>query len=240
MTTVAVIPARYDSVRLPGKPLLCETGKYLVQHVYEQVLLASRVDDVWVATDDERIAAAVRSFQGKAVLTRGDHLSGTDRVAEAVASLDPRPDVVLNVQGDEPEIEPADLDLLVETLLADSSAAIATLAVPLPDGPGDASQVKVVIDHQGRALYFSRAAIPHFRQGGGSWLGHVGVYAFTADALERFVALAPSPLEEAEKLEQNRALWWGMPICVGLAQSRPRSIDTPEDYQSYLLRSANP
>jgi len=237
---LAVIPARYGSTRLPGKPLLSETGRPLLSYVHERVLRARTIDRVLVATDDERILAAARDFGAEAVMTDAGHTTGTDRAFEAASSLDPRPAVVVNVQGDEPETDPADLDRLVEALLADPGCAVATLAYPLPDGPDDPSTVKVVVDHRGRALYFSRAAIPHFRDGGGERLGHAGIYAFRYEALTRFVSLPRSPLEVAESLEQNRALWWGMDIRVALTAHRPFSVDTPEDYETFKRRNPTP
>jgi 3-deoxy-manno-octulosonate cytidylyltransferase (CMP-KDO synthetase) len=236
MTVAAVIPARYASKRLPGKPLLRGTGKYLVEHVWERVRGAKSIDRIVVATDDERIREAAASFGAEAVLTRPDHPSGTDRVFEAAQGLDPRPSVVLNVQGDEPEVDPADLDALVDSLARDETAGMATLAFPLSEGADDPGVVKVVTDGEGRALYFSRLPIPYHREGSGSWLGHVGVYAFRWEALERFTGLPPSPLEKAEKLEQNRALYWGLPVRVAEARSRPESIDTPQDYERFLAR----
>lgn len=235
MTVAAVIPARYASTRLPGKPLLVAGGKQIIQHVWERVARSRAVERVLVATDDERIRDAVAAFGGEAVLTRPDHPSGTDRVHEAAAGLRPRPRVVLNVQGDEPDVDPADLDALVALLGEHPDADIATLAVPLDD-PGDASLVKVVVDRAGRALYFSRAAVPHFRDGGGRWLGHMGVYAFRWAGLEAFVRHPAAPLEEAEKLEQNRALWWGMTVVVGRAARLPLSIDTRQDYETFSRR----
>jgi 3-deoxy-manno-octulosonate cytidylyltransferase (CMP-KDO synthetase) len=168
MNAAAVIPARYASTRFPGKPLANETGKYLIQHVYEQVSRARSVAQVIVATDDERIRRAVQSFGGRAVMTRADHPSGTDRVAEVAAGLDA--EIIVNVQGDEPEIEPGNIDQLVRLLANDAEVVIGTLACPFPAGadPRDPNAVKVVLDGRGRALYFSRALVPYPRDSGGA------------------------------------------------------------------------
>src|SRR5262249_13492603 len=165
MKTAIVIPARYRSSRLPGKPLLKETGKYLVQHVYERACLARRAQEVIVATDDPRIAAAVEHFGGRVVMTRRDHPTGTDRVAEVARGLGA--DVIVNLQGDEPLIEPATLDLLPQLLQRDPDAPMATLAVPISSQEQwhNPNCVKVVCDDRGRALYFSRSPIPFVRDG---------------------------------------------------------------------------
>lgn len=240
MSVVVVIPARYGSTRLPGKPLLRDTGKYLVQHVYERAAQARSAAAVLVATDDERIRDAVRSFGGQVVMTRPDHPSGTDRVAEVAASLNAP--VVLNVQGDEPNIEPEALDLLAE-LMADPSADMATLAAPIatPDAYLSPHVVKVVCDDHGRALYFSRSPIPAVRDGKpdftaqpARFLQHLGVYAYRRDYLLRLAATPPHPLELAEKLEQLRALGTGGTIRVGLVGRAHHGIDTPADYAEFV------
>jgi len=240
---VAVIPARYGSVRFPGKPLVRRTGRFLIQHVCEQVVRAGRITRVIVATDDERIASAVREFGGEAVLTRADHASGTDRVAEVAAGLDC--DIVVNVQGDEPEIEPASIDRLVELLAADPDCAMATLACSfanVPDAdPADPSAVKVVVDRRGRALYFSRSLIP-FRRGEGSDgegagpLLHLGIYAYRRGFLMQLAKLAPTGLETAERLEQLRVLEHGYPMAVGIVARASRGVDTPGDYAAFVRR----
>ena len=244
MARVAVvIPARHGAVRLPGKPLLRETGKYLIQHVYERAALASCVDEVLVATDDERIRAAVESFGGRAVLTSPQHRSGTDRVAEAARSL--HADIIVNVQGDEPEIEPDAIDLAVRLLERHGDADISTLAAPTCDPARlrDPSLVKVVLDSRGYALYFSRAPIPasksypDFPPGDSHvYLGHIGLYAFRRDSLFRFAGLDRSPLETHEGLEQLRALEHGYRIIVGVCSHQARGIDTPEDYRAFVER----
>src|SRR5262249_12459951 len=200
MKTAIVIPARYGSRRLPGKPLLRQTGKYLVQHVYERACRASRAETVVVATDDPRIVAAVEGFGGRVVLTRRDHASGTDRVAEAARRLDA--DVIINLQGDEPLVEPSALDLLPQLLERDPGADMATLAVPARSAAQwqDPHCVKVVRDAAGRALYFSRAPVPHVRDGQPDFaavpprfLIHLGLYAYRRAFLFSLASLPPEP-----------------------------------------------
>lgn len=242
LSAVAIIPARYASSRFPGKPLLNRTGKYLIQHVYERVRKAQTIDRVIVATDDDRILRAVLDFGGEAVMTRADHATGTDRIAEVARGL--ATDLVVNVQGDEPEIEPDSIDLLVRLMERRLEAAMGTLACPFPpDGdPQSPNAVKVVTDRQGTALYFSRSLIPYPRDAGGvadpagDWLLHVGIYAYRRDFLLRYATLAPSRLEEAEKLEQLRALENGCRIVVGLIDHAGVGIDTPEDYEAFCRR----
>jgi 3-deoxy-manno-octulosonate cytidylyltransferase (CMP-KDO synthetase) len=241
MRTAIVIPARYRSSRLSGKPLLRSTGKYLVQHVYERACQARRADTVIVATDDPRIVAAVESFGGKCAMTRRDHPSGTDRVAEVAATLDA--DVVVNLQGDEPQIDPAAIDLLPDLLVQDRDAMMATLAAPITseDVYRDPNCVKLVRDGRGRALYFSRSPIPFVRDGkpdfGGRpvrFLQHIGLYAYRREFLLQLAAEPPAPLEETEKLEQLRVLSLGRPIQVGVVGHAARGVDTFEDYQRFV------
>jgi 3-deoxy-manno-octulosonate cytidylyltransferase (CMP-KDO synthetase) len=240
MRLAIVIPARFSSSRLPGKPLLRETGKYLIQHVYERAAQATCAADVIVATDDERIFDAVCEFGGRAVMTRADHASGTDRVAEVAAHL--TADAVINVQGDEPQIEPAAIDLLAE-LIADPSSDMATLAVPIADVQTYRSPnvVKVVCDDRGRALYFSRSPIPMVRDGEpdfaarpARFLQHLGIYAYRRDFLLRIAAALPHPLEQSEKLEQLRVLGTGGTIRVGIIPLAHRGVDTPADYAEFV------
>ena len=238
MKVVAIIPARYSSTRLPGKPLLDATGKPLVQHVVENVRKARRIEAVYVATDDERIKQAVQGFGGEAIMTRPDHVSGTDRLAEAAGILNlDEGDVVVNVQCDEPEIDPNHIDLLV-SLLIDSDAPMATLAAPVDEKSANSpDNVKVVLSQSGYALYFSRAKIPYDRDGkGAQYLLHVGIYAYRKRFLDRFTALEPTPLEQAEKLEQLRVLENGFKIAVGLVDSASPGIDTIEDYENFVRR----
>ena len=240
MKSAIVIPARYASSRLPGKPLLNATGKYLVQHVYENAC-RSRAKDVIVATDDARILNAVRSFGGQATMTRADHASGTDRVAEVARTLDA--DVILNLQGDEPQLDPAILDVLPELLANDRAASMATLAVPITSMEQwrDPNCVKLVRDQKGRALYFSRSPIPFVRDGAPDFtkqppmfLQHLGLYAYRREFLLHLATLPPEPLEELEKLEQLRVLALGHKIAVGVVRHAGRGVDTPEDYERFV------
>jgi 3-deoxy-manno-octulosonate cytidylyltransferase (CMP-KDO synthetase) len=242
MEIVAVIPARFASTRLPGKPLLADTGKPLIRHVVEAARRASRLSRVIVATDDPRIFDAVTSFGGEAVMTRDDHPSGTDRVAEVAAAL-PDAGVVVNLQGDEPEVSGHALDLVVSLLENDPDAPMATLATPIRDDAvyRDPACVKVVCSRPGRALYFSRSPIPCHRDGPpatGSPLGHLhlGLYAYRRDFLLKLGTLPPSPLECAERLEQLRVLELGYPIAVGFVDEPGVGIDTPEDYRRFVER----
>ena len=234
-----IIPARYASTRLPGKPLLAETGKPLIQHVVEAVRGARRVERIVVATDDRRIADAVAAFGGEAVMTRVDHASGSDRLAEAAGLLGLADDaIVVNVQGDEPEIPPACVDRLVE-LLADSDAPMATLLTALPpEQARDPNRVKAVTDESGRALCFSRAPIPFDRDATGNvaYKLHLGVYAYRAGFLRLFTQLSPTPAETAEKLEQLRALQHGYAIATAEVEYDGAGIDTPEDYAAFVRR----
>jgi 3-deoxy-manno-octulosonate cytidylyltransferase (CMP-KDO synthetase) len=241
MQTAIVIPARYASTRLPGKPLLRQTGKYLVQHVYERACQARRAQQVIVATDDPRIVAAVQGFGGQVVRTRRDHPSGTDRVAEVVRRLDA--DLIVNLQGDEPLINPATLDLLPELLQRDPRADLATLAVPIRTAEvwQNPNCVKVVCDASGHALYFSRSPIPYVRDGRPAFaaepprfLLHLGLYAYRRAVLLRLAALRPEPLEQLEKLEQLRALAQGLRIRVGVVAQAAGGVDTPEDYARFV------
>ncbi len=240
MKTAILIPARYASSRLPGKPLLRDTGKYLIQHVYEQAC-RSKAHDVIVATDDARIFQAVQSFGGRAAMTRADHPSGTDRVAEVAQKLNV--DVIVNLQGDEPLIDPATLDLLPELLKQDRAADVATLAVPITSVEQwrDPNCVKVVRDNCGRALYFSRSPIPFVRDGQPDFaihpslfLQHLGLYAYRHSFLLKLATLPPEPLEELEKLEQLRILAIGRCIHVGVVSHAGRGVDTPADYQHFV------
>lgn len=232
MKTVGIIPARYQSSRLPGKPLADIGGKSMIQRVYERACHAARLTGVLVATDDERIFAAVQEFGGAVVMTSSDHLTGTDRLAEAAADLDA--DVIVNVQGDEPLLDPAVIDAVAAPFESDSDLAMATLATPIRNAH-DAlatSVVKVVMDRQGNALYFSRLPIPHYRGGSdGTHWKHIGLYAYRRDFLLRYPRLEPTPLERAEALEQLRALEHGYRIRVLMTDHDAISVDTPEDLE---------
>jgi 3-deoxy-manno-octulosonate cytidylyltransferase (CMP-KDO synthetase) len=233
-----VIPARFDSSRLPGKALLPLAGKPMLQWVHERAR-ASRAAEVVVATDDERIASAARGFGADVALTARTHLSGTDRIAEVAATrnwLDD--DVVVNVQGDEPLIPPVVIDQVAMLLTTHARADIATLAVKLDSAADlqDPNVVKVACDANGRALYFSRAPVPWNRDAPttltGAHLRHVGIYAYRVAALRRLAALAPTRLEQIEKLEQLRALENGMEIRVALAVERPLAdVNTSADLE---------
>lgn len=240
MAVVAIIPARYAAVRLPGKPLLDETGKPLIVHVVENAGRCARLERVIVATDDERIRGAVEAFGGEAVMTAGDHRCGTDRIAEAAGRLDLSDgDVVINIQGDEPEIPPECIEALVDALEA-GDAPMATLATPIDaETATNPNRVKVVLARDGSAMYFSRARIPFDRDGTGDvgCLWHLGVYAYRAGFLKRFTDLSPTPAEQAEKLEQLRALEHGERIAVAVVDYDGIGIDTPEDYAAFVARA---
>lgn len=244
MEIVGVIPARFASTRLPGKPLLAETGRPLIQHVVEAARRARSIDRVIVATDDSRIADAVARFGGECVMTRSDHPTGTDRVAEVAAGI-PDARIIVNLQGDEPEVSGHALDLVVSLLEGDPNVPMATLGTPIQsvDVYNDPSCVKVVRARNGRALYFSRASIPHYRDGLSkrppdaplAYL-HLGLYAYRREFLLGLASLPPSPLESAEKLEQLRVLEAGYPIAVGLIDEPSIGVDTPEDYRRFVDR----
>jgi 3-deoxy-manno-octulosonate cytidylyltransferase (CMP-KDO synthetase) len=239
MTATVIIPARYASTRLPGKPLLAETGKPLIQHVIETVNRADCVSRVIVATDDDRIAEAVGRAGAQAVMTNRSCRTGTDRLAEAAENLALDDDeIVVNVQGDEPDIPAYCIQRLVD-LITQTDAPMATLATPLsPDRAHDPSKVKVVLDAKGRAMYFSRAVIPHERDGQGqaSYLLHLGLYAYRADFLRWFAAARSTPAESCEKLEQLRVLENGCDIAVEVVDYDGAGIDTPEDYAAFVRR----
>ncbi len=227
-----IIPARYGAERFPGKPLADLAGRPLVAHVVERARRARGVDEVAVATDDQRIARAAEAAGARAIVT-GPAETGTDRVAQAARALSPRPGIVVNLQGDEPLIEPEAVERLV-AVMQQGGVEMATLARPLEaDELSRPQVVRVVTDLAGDALYFSRAAIPHRRAGGASPLAraHVGVYAFTAEFLERFAALPPGRLEREEGLEQLRVLESGLKIRVVETGYRGFGVDTPEDLE---------
>jgi 3-deoxy-manno-octulosonate cytidylyltransferase (CMP-KDO synthetase) len=242
VTFTVLIPARYSSARLPGKPLLEIAGKPMVVRVAERAQ-ASGADRVLIATDDERIRAAAVEHGIDAMLTRGDHATGTDRLAEAAAELklDDRA-IVVNVQGDEPLLEPALIRGVAEELRTHADASIATACHPIED-PEEAfnpNVVKVVLDREGYALYFSRATIPWARDGfaatrhklpiGLPVYRHYGLYAYRCGFLRHYPSLAPAPIERFEALEQLRALWHGYRIAVRVAQGTPApGVDTPQD-----------
>jgi 3-deoxy-manno-octulosonate cytidylyltransferase (CMP-KDO synthetase) len=230
---VVVIPARYGSTRLPGKPLVSLAGKSMIQRVFERAKLAQRVNRVIVATDDDRIVKAVQEFGGEARMTRHDHRTGTERIAE-VAAHEPG-DVFVNVQGDEPLLDPAAVDTAVGALLEEPQAAIATVATPIrtPGDIMDPNVCKVVLDFDENALYFSRAPIPWVRDTGGHvqarHLKHLGLYVFRRDALLEYPTLPQGELERIEQLEQLRWLENGWKIRVAEVEHDAVSVDVPED-----------
>jgi 3-deoxy-manno-octulosonate cytidylyltransferase (CMP-KDO synthetase) len=230
MSAVGIVPARFASSRFPGKPLAAIAGLPMLQRVVEGARGAKRLRDVIVATDDARIAEACEKFGTRAVLTRADHPTGTDRIAEVAAALDD--EVVVNVQGDEPLIEGFVIDAAVAALLETPEAPMATVVHRAePDALADPNRVKVVLDRAGFALYFSRSPIPHRRDGQGAELWqHVGLYAYRREFLARYVALAPTPLERAEQLEQLRALEHGHRIRAAVVEGwRSVPVDVPAD-----------
>ena len=234
MKILAVIPARYASTRLPGKPLISIAGKSMIERVWERARRASLVSGVIVATDDERIAKAVKSFGGEVALTRADHRSGTERVAE-VAAAHPDAEILVNVQGDMPLIEPAAIDAAIEAVRSDEDVRMGTLATPItnPAEIMDPNVVKTVLDFDGNALYFSRAPIPWVRDRQGpvhaKHLKHLGLYVFRRDALLEFATFPQGDLERIEQLEQLRWLENGYRIRVAETEYKSIEVDTPED-----------
>jgi len=237
MKFIAVIPARYASSRFPGKPLATLGGKMVIERVYEQV--SSVLDEVYVATDDERIYNAVVGFGGKAIMTSDKHKSGTDRIAEAVEKIESKADVVINIQGDEPFIHP-DQIRTVMSLFDDNDTEIATLGKPFEsmDAADNPNSPKIVVGQNGRALYFSRSVIPFVRgKEHTDWLKyypflkHIGLYAYRRETLMKITKLEQTPLELAESLEQLRWLEHGIAVKVGTTNCETIGIDTPEDLQ---------
>jgi 3-deoxy-manno-octulosonate cytidylyltransferase (CMP-KDO synthetase) len=230
---VVVIPARYGSIRLPGKPLISLAGQPMIQRVYERAKSARRADRVIVATDDERIVNAVHAFGGEARMTRADHRTGTERVAEVAAHE--TGDIFVNVQGDEPLLDPTAVDTAVGALLEEPQAAIATVATPIkiPNDIMDPNVCKVVLDFDENALYFSRAPIPWVRDTAGKvqarHLKHLGLYVFRRDALLEYPTLPQGELERIEQLEQLRWLENGWKIRVAEVEHDAVSVDVPED-----------
>jgi 3-deoxy-manno-octulosonate cytidylyltransferase (CMP-KDO synthetase) len=242
MKIAGIIPARYASTRFPGKPLALIAGKPMIQHVWER---ASEVlDELWVATDDDRIAAVVRSFGGRAVMTSSDHPSGTDRCCEAMELAASEAHAVINIQGDEPFVRPEQLSALRD-LIIQSDVQIASLMKKIEDPAWltDPNKVKVVANNLGNALYFSRQAIPYVKGAPVSewpsrqtYYKHLGLYAYKSDVLRTITRLAPSSLELAESLEQLRWLENGYQIRMGVTEIETPAVDTPEDLAA-ILRS---
>ena len=245
LKTLIVIPARLHSTRLPRKLLLNETGKTVLEHTYFAAKSSHLSDEVIVAADDAEIVSAVEAFGGRVEMTAADHISGTDRVAE-VASRHPNFDIIVNVQGDEPELPGSAIDLAISMLADDEQAQVSTLATPIYDASqlNDPACVKVVFDHQHRAMYFSRSPIPAakvwddalFKKTPALFWQHVGLYAYRRKTLADYPALAPSPLEQTESLEQLRVLQAGLIISVGQVDHPIAGIDTAEDYRLFVSR----
>jgi 3-deoxy-manno-octulosonate cytidylyltransferase (CMP-KDO synthetase) len=249
MQSIAIIPARYASTRFPGKPLAHIKGKTMIQRVYEQARQA--VEEVWVATDDDRIVEAVTGFQGRSVLTSPHHKSGTDRVNEALGLIEQQTgkkyDIIINVQGDEPFIHPDQIQELIRCF-NDPQAQIATLIKKISnnDEVFNVNLPKVIVNRSGHAIYFSRSPIPHIRNHpSGEWIHHysfmkhIGMYGYRTQVLREITRLEPSGLELAESLEQNRWIEHGYKIKTALTQHENHPVDTPGDLES-LLQSLFP
>jgi 3-deoxy-manno-octulosonate cytidylyltransferase (CMP-KDO synthetase) len=236
---VGIIPARFASTRFPGKPLVDIAGQSMIQRVYKQAKKAACFKEVIVATDDARILDHVISFGGQAIMTSETHRSGTDRCAEVLSKLKDRPDVVVNIQGDEPFVDPSQLSVLVDAF-EDQNTAIATLAKQLKDQNVlfNPNVPKVIFNEAMEAIYFSRSPIPYLRgEAESDWTSkhayykHIGIYAYRSDVLQKLAALPPSPLELAESLEQLRWLESGFRIRIRITLHESVSIDVPEDLQ---------
>ncbi len=242
MHTVIIIPARLGSTRFPKKVLADLCGKPLIQHVYDRAMLCKEAKEVIIATDSQEVARVIRDAGGKAVMTSPDHTSGTDRIAEVARTVEA--DIIVNVQGDEPLIEPAIIQSVIQLLIDDPQAQMGTAAVRITNDEAarDPNVVKAAIAADGHALYFSRSPIPYHRD---AWSGagqvsaegatlykHIGIYSYRKHALMKLSALPPSPLEEAEKLEQLRALENGMRIAVAVVEADTPGVDTPEDLET--------
>ncbi|RLS58911.1 MAG: 3-deoxy-manno-octulosonate cytidylyltransferase [Planctomycetota bacterium] len=247
MNTIGIIPARLQSSRLPRKLLLAETGKPLLQYAWEAACRASELSDVIIASDSEEITQVARAFGARVEMT-GEHPSGTDRIAEVVRRACPEAELIVNVQGDEPELEPENINRLVQLIASRPGCEMATLATPIRTLAvlNDPSCVKVVCAADSRALYFSRSVIPHLRDGlpetrlaDSPWLLHLGIYAYRREFLLKLTQMEPSRLEQLEKLEQLRALESGASILVHTVAERSVGIDTPADYAGFVARKAN-
>ena len=238
---LACIPARYDSTRFPGKVLAKDTGKFLIQHTYEQALCAKTVEKVIIATDSEKVMQACKSFGADCVMTSVEHNSGTDRIAEAVADMDV--EIVINIQADEPEIDPENIDSVAKLLLDNPDCQMATLVARFQTAQqiADPNIVKVITDSEGRAIYFSRSPIPYDREKQGigrtdQYLRHIGIYAYRKEFLREITALPQTTLEKTEKLEQLRAIEHGYPIITGTVEHSCDGVDTPSQYAEFVER----
>lgn len=243
MRVIGVIPARFEASRFPGKPLALISGLPMIVRVIRQARKAERLDEVWVATDDQRIALAAEGAGARAVMTPGSLKSGTDRIAHAVRAR--RADIIVNIQGDEPVISPAAIDAVVEVLQADPKVLMSTVVIPLRDKRewSDPHVVKAVLGLKGDVLYFSRAPIPHPRDGGmpKKAYKHMGLYGYRPAWLRRMAALKPTPLELTEKLEQLRAMENGVTIRAAVRNVESIAVDVPDDIKKverYLRRKA--
>ena len=245
MNVYGIIPARLQSTRLPRKLLLAETGRTVIEYTWHAATRASGLNHVIIAADSDEVATAVRQFGGRCELT-GEHPSGTDRIAEVAARCCPDGDIFVNIQGDEPEMDPQNINAVVKALVDCPTAQMATLATPLKSlqQVQAASCVKVVCAQDGRALYFSRCPIPFCRDRDPNevlaaeqpWLLHLGIYAYRRDFLFELTKLPQSRLEQLEKLEQLRALEAGARIQVAIVEHHSVGIDTPEDYARFVER----
>jgi len=241
MKVVAVIPARLRSTRFADKVLAKDTGKYLIQHTYERACLAKLPEKVIIAADDGKVVAAAESFGAECVLTSPDHQSGTDRIAEAVADMDV--EIIVNLQGDEPEIDPGNIDYLAKMLMDNPDCPMATLAAEFQTAEqvSDPNIVKAIVGCDNQAIYFSRWPIPYDRDNVGvgdvkQYLRHIGIYAYRKKFLLEITALPQTPLEKIEKLEQLRAIENGYSILVGKVKHTCDGIDTPEQYTEFVKR----
>ena len=242
-TIVGIIPARYASTRFPAKPLIDIAGKSMIQRVYEQAKKAKLLEAVYVATDDIRIKNHIETFDGQVLMTSVAHESGTDRCCEAAEKLDFCPDIIINIQGDEPFINPQQIDDLAHVFQQKTATQIATLIKKITDAKElfDENKPKVVINERGEALYFSRQAIPFLRQEAKeNWLSkqtyykHIGIYAYRFDVLKQITKLPVSNLEKSEKLEQLRWLENGFSVQTAVTEFESMSIDTPQDLEEML------
>ncbi|MDD5063900.1 MAG: 3-deoxy-manno-octulosonate cytidylyltransferase [Phycisphaerae bacterium] len=241
MKVLACIPARYGSTRFPAKVLAKDTGKFLIQHAYDRACEAKLPEKVIIAADDERIVAATESFGAECILTSPDCPSGTDRIAEAVADIDV--DIIVNLQADEPEIDPANIDKVAQLLIDNPDCPMATLAADFQNAAQiyDPNIVKVIIGKNNQAIYFSRSVIPYDRNKSGvgklkNYLRHLGIYAYRKDFLLEITKLPQTLLEKIEKLEQLRALENGFSILVAKVKHTCDGIDTPEQYAEFVKR----
>jgi 3-deoxy-manno-octulosonate cytidylyltransferase (CMP-KDO synthetase) len=238
---LVVIPARYDSSRFAGKVLAKDTGKFLVEHTYEQALCAKTVDKVLIAADSDKVMRACESFGGSCVMTSADHKCGTDRIAEAVCEMDA--DIIVNVQADEPEIDPEHIDYVARLLMDNPAADMATLVTGFEsqEQVANPNVVKCIAGVDGRAIYFSRSPIPYDRANGGigdigSYLWHIGIYAYRRAFLSEITQKQQTPLEIAESLEQLRAIEYGHTIMTGKVDHKCEGIDTAEQYAAFVER----